>query len=192
MGAIVSAMSRFSFESTTIADVVLITPRRYEDARGHLIETYEREAFFSAGIRAAFIQDNRSLSSRRGTVRGLHYQADPAAQAKLVSVPSGAVFDVAVDLRRGSPSYGRWFGTELSVDNGRLLFVPRGCAHGFCTLADDTVVSYKLDAAYSPAHEYGIAWNDPEIGIDWPIDAQGAILSDRDRALPGFSEAVKG
>jgi dTDP-4-dehydrorhamnose 3,5-epimerase len=183
-------MSNFSFEPMAIADVVLITPRRYEDHRGHLAETYEREAFRSAGISAVFVQDNESQSRRRGTVRGLHFQREPMAQAKLVRVLRGAIFDVAVDLRPNSPSFGRWCGAELTADNGRAMFVPRGFAHGFCTLADDTMVVYKVDAGYSRAHEGGIRWNDPAIGIDWPIGAGEAILSDRDRGLPELGAAV--
>jgi dTDP-4-dehydrorhamnose 3,5-epimerase len=183
-------MSNFSFQPMTIADVVLITPRRHQDHRGHLAETYEQEAFRSAGISAVFVQDNESYSRRRGTVRGLHFQREPTAQAKLVRVTRGAIFDVAVDLRPNSPTFGRWCAAELSSDNGRAMFVPRGFAHGFCTLADDTLVAYKVDAAYARAAEGGIIWNDPAIGIDWPIGAAEAILSDRDRGLPELGAAV--
>lgn len=173
-----------------IADVVLIAPRRYQDHRGYLAETYEQEAFRSAGISAVFVQDNESYSLQRGTIRGLHFQREPMAQAKLVRALRGAIFDVAVDLRQSSPSFGRWCATELSADNGRAMFVPRGFAHGFCTLADDTLVAYKVDAAYARAAEGGIRWNDPAIGIDWPVGAAEAILSDRDRDLPEFDAAV--
>jgi dTDP-4-dehydrorhamnose 3,5-epimerase len=184
-------MANFSFQPMAIADVVLIASRRYEDHRGHLSETYEQEVFRAAGISAVFVQDNESYSRRRGTIRGLHVQREPMAQAKLVRVIRGAIFDVAVDLRPISPSLGRWCAAELSSENGRAMYVPRGFAHGFCTLADDTVVAYKVDAAYAKAAEGGIRWNDPAIGIDWPVGAAEAILSDRDRALPEF-EAARG
>jgi dTDP-4-dehydrorhamnose 3,5-epimerase len=183
-------MSNFSFRPMAIADVLLVTPRRHADDRGYLSETYEREAFRAAGIAAVFVQDNESRSNRRGTVRGLHFQRGDAAQAKLVRVISGAIFDVAVDLRPDSASYGRWCGAELSSTDGRAMFVPRGFAHGFCTLADDTVVAYKMDAVHSKPDEGGIVWNDPTIGIDWPVDAGEAILSDRDRSLPAFDAAA--
>lgn len=183
-------MSNFSFQPMSIADVVLIAPRVHGDERGYLMETYEHEAFRSAGIAAAFVQDNQSQSKRCGTIRGLHFQREPAAQAKLIRVIRGAILDVGVDLRPNSPTYGRWCSAELSSDDGREMFLPRGFAHGFCTLADDTVVAYKVDAAYSKAHEGGIVWNDPRIGINWPVDDRDAILSDRDRALPEFDAAV--
>jgi dTDP-4-dehydrorhamnose 3,5-epimerase len=183
-------MSNFSFQPMAIAGVVLITPRRYEDHRGYLAETHGQEAFRAAGISATFVQDNESYSRRRGTVRGLHFQRDPMAQAKLVRAIRGAIFDVAVDLRPSSPSFGRWCAAELSSDNGRAMFVPRGFAHGFCTLADDTLVAYKVDAAYARAAEGGICWNDPAIGIDWPVGTAEAILSDRDRALPRIDAAL--
>jgi dTDP-4-dehydrorhamnose 3,5-epimerase len=179
-------MSNFSFEPTNIAEVLLVRARRHSDDRGDFMETYEREAFRQGGILTEFMQDNQSMSKRRGTIRGLHFQSGPVAQAKLVRVMQGAIFDVAVDLRQGSPTFGHWCGAELSSDNGCALFVPRGFAHGFCTLADDTIVAYKVDAPYSKAHEGGIAWNDATIGIDWPVDDGAALLSERDRALPGF------
>jgi dTDP-4-dehydrorhamnose 3,5-epimerase len=183
-------MSNFTFEPTNIAEVLLVTARRHGDDRGDFMETYEREAFRQGGILAEFMQDNQSMSKRRGTIRGLHFQAGPAAQAKFVRVMQGAIFDVAVDLRQDSQTYGHWCGAELSSDNGCALFVPRGFAHGFCTLADDTIVAYKVDAPYSKAHEGGIAWNDATIGIDWPVDDSAAILSERDRALPGFDPNI--
>jgi len=183
-------MSNFSFAPMRIADVVLIASQRYVDHRGYLTENYEREAFRDAGILSDFVQDNQSFSTRRGTVRGLHYQLEPAAQAKLVRVLTGAVFDVAVDLRRNSATYGQWCGAELTANDGRALFVPRGFAHGFCTLVDETAVAYKLDAAYAKARERGVAWNDPTLAIDWPVGEHEAILSDRDRALPELAEAM--
>jgi dTDP-4-dehydrorhamnose 3,5-epimerase len=184
-------MSNFSFQPMAIADVVLITSRRYEDHRGYLSETHGQEAFRAAGISATFVQDNESYSRRRGTIRGLHFQREPMAQAKLVRVIRGAIFDVAVDLRPNSPGFGRWCAAELSSDNARAMLVPRGFAHGFCTLADDTLVAYKVDAAYAKAAEGGIRWNDPAIGIDWPILAGEAILSDRDRDLPELVAAMR-
>jgi len=183
-------MSNFSFVPLRIADVVLITPKFHSDDRGHLLETYERKAFRNSGISADFVQDNQSFSRRRGTVRGLHYQSEPMAQAKLVRVLTGAIYDVAVDLRRGSPTFGQWCGAELSARDGKMLLVPRGFAHGFCTLADNTVVAYKLDAAYSKRHEGGIVWNDRVLAIDWPVEERAAILSDRDRDLPDFGDAM--
>ncbi len=183
-------MSNFSFQPMAIADVVLIASGRYEDHRGHLSETYEQEAFRAAGISAVFVQDNESCSRRRGTIRGLHFQRAPMAQAKLVRVIRGAIFDVAVDLRPDSPSFRRWCSAELSSENGRAMFIPRGFAHGFCTLTEDTLVAYKVDAAYAKAAEGGIRWNDPAIGIDWPVGTAEAILSDRDRDLPEFEAAV--
>jgi len=179
-------MSKFSFEPTNIADVWLVTAQRHSDPRGEFMETYERDAFRSAGIVADFVQDNQSMSTRRGTIRGLHFQTDPAAQAKLVRVLQGEIFDVAVDLRDDSPTYGHWCGAELSADNGRALFVPRGFAHGFCTRADDTIVAYKVDAPYSKGHEGGIVWNDVTISVDWPVNDRDVLLSERDRALPNF------
>lgn len=173
-----------------IPDVVLIASKRYSDHRGYLMETYEREAFRDAGILSDFVQDNQSFSSRRGTIRGLHFQFEPAAQAKLVRVLSGAILDVAVDIRRDSATYGQWCGAELTAHDGRALLVPRGFAHGFCTLVDDTVVAYKMDAACAKAQEGGIAWNDPALAIGWPVGEHEAILSGRDRALPELAEAM--
>ena len=136
------------------------------------------------------MQDNQSLSASRGTIRGLHFQALPEPQAKLVRVLKGAIFDVAVDIRRGSPSYGRWCSARLTADGGEQMFVPRGFAHGFCTLEPDTEVAYKVDGYYSPSCDAGLAWDDPEIGIDWPVSPIGAILSERDRKLPRLSDLV--
>src|SRR5262249_36022010 len=136
------------------------------------------------GVSAKFVQDNQSLSARPGTVRGLHFQAPPYAQAKLVRVLQGAVFDVAVDLRIGSTSYGKWCGINLTAAKPEQLYIPAGFAHGFLTLEPDTVVAYKVDAPYAPRCDFGIRWNDPAIGIDWPVDPTDAILSDKDAALP--------
>jgi dTDP-4-dehydrorhamnose 3,5-epimerase len=170
--------------STAIPGVLSIRPERYEDARGHFVETYNRRAFVAAGIDAAFVQDNQSLSRRRGTLRGLHFQIPPFAQAKLVRVLRGAILDVVVDLRHGSPSFGRHLTVELTDRDDAALFVPVGCAHGFCTLVDDAIVAYKVSNFYSRDHDLGVRWNDPALAIDWPVGPNDAIVSDKDRALP--------
>ncbi|CAD5287893.1 dTDP-4-dehydrorhamnose 3,5-epimerase [Bosea sp. 62] len=180
-------MSKFVFEPLAIPAVVLIKPKKFGDARGYFMETYSAEAFAAAGIDAAFVQDNQSLSATRGVVRGLHFQGPPAAQAKLIRVLKGAIFDVTVDIRVGSPSYGRWCATTLTAEGAEQLFVPRGFAHGFCTLEADTEVVYKVDGPYAPETEGGIAWNDPELAIDWPVAAAEAQLSGKDAVLPGFA-----
>ena len=177
-------MSDLTVHRLEIRDVLVVRPQRFRDERGYFVETYHLHKFAEIGIDATFVQDNQSLSRLVGTVRGLHFQAPPAAQAKLMRVLSGSILDVVVDLRRGSPSYGRWCGTKLTAAGGEQLFVPRGFAHGFCTLEADTEVAYKVDDYYAPECELGIFWNDPEIGIDWPVDAAAATLSDKDRGLP--------
>jgi dTDP-4-dehydrorhamnose 3,5-epimerase len=180
-------MSKFAFEPLTIPDVVLIRPKKFGDARGYFMETYSTEAFAAAAIDAVFVQDNQSLSAARGVVRGLHFQSPPAPQAKLVRVLKGAIFDVAVDIRVGSPSYGKWCAAMLTADGAEQLYVPRGFAHGFCTLEPDTEVVYKVDGPYAPETEGGIAWNDPDLAIDWPVAAAEAQLSGKDAGLPGFA-----
>jgi dTDP-4-dehydrorhamnose 3,5-epimerase len=180
-------MSKFSFEPLAIPAVVLVRPKKFGDARGYFMETWSAEAFATAGIAAVFVQDNQSLSAARGVVRGLHFQAPPVPQAKLVRVLKGAIFDVAVDLRRGSPSYGRWCAATLTAEAGEQLFVPHGFAHGFCTLEPGTEVAYKVDGPYAPECEGGLAWDDPALAIEWPIAAEEAQLSGRDAALPGFA-----
>jgi dTDP-4-dehydrorhamnose 3,5-epimerase len=164
--------------------VKIVVPRRFGDTRGDLAEIWNAAAFAAAGIDARFVQDNHIRSPRRGTVRGLHYQVPPAAQGKLVRVTRGALFDVVVDIRRGSPSFGRHARSVLSAENGHQIWIPPGFAHGCCTLEDDTEVHYRMTEYYRPAQERGIAWNDPEIMIAWPITTEEAILSERDRALP--------
>jgi dTDP-4-dehydrorhamnose 3,5-epimerase len=161
----------------------LITPRRIGDHRGFFSETWSRKSFAEAGIDIDFLQDNHSHSAEAGTLRGLHFQSPPFAQDKLVRVVRGSILDVAVDMRRSSPGFGQWVATELSAQNWRQLLVPIGFAHGFVTLEPDTEVIYKVSAPYSPDHDHGIAWNDPDLVIDWPTTA-GPILSDKDRALP--------
>jgi dTDP-4-dehydrorhamnose 3,5-epimerase len=176
-----------SVESTTLEAVLLIVARRFADDRGRFCETYNRQAFERVGVSCEFIQDNQSFSRRVGTVRGLHFKITPFAQAKLVRVLRGAIFDVAVDIRRGSETYGKSFGATLSAENGRQLFVPAGFAHGFCTLQAETEVLYKVNAPYSRDHERGLKWNDPALGIAWPIDETGAVILDRDRELPSLA-----
>jgi dTDP-4-dehydrorhamnose 3,5-epimerase len=176
----------FRLESLTIPEVILIRPNRIVDKRGYFMETYRKSDFATLGIDATFVQDNQAMSADSGTIRGLHFQMPPKAQAKLVRVLSGAIFDVAVDLRKGSDTYGRWVGAELSADGGEELFVPRGFAHGYCTLKPATEVLYKCDAYYAADREDGIHFGDPSLAIDWPVTATAAVVSDRDRALPSF------
>lgn len=164
----------------------VICPKRIDDPRGWFSETWNAVAYANAGIANDFRQDNQSLSRKKGTLRGLHFQAPPFAQAKLVSCIRGRIFDVAVDIRRLSPTFGKWAGMELSADSGRQLFIPAGFAHGFVTLEDDCIVAYKVDAPYSQSHDRALAWNDPEIGIDWPMEGQ-PTLSDKDARAPGLS-----
>ncbi|HEX6937786.1 MAG TPA: dTDP-4-dehydrorhamnose 3,5-epimerase [Longimicrobiales bacterium] len=173
---------------TAIPDVKVIVPARYGDERGFLSEVYERGAFLDAGIDVAFVQENHSYSARRGTVRGLHFQVPPRAQAKLVRVARGAILDVAVDLRPDSPTFGKHVSVVLSAENWNQLYVPVGFAHGFCTLEPDTEVIYKLSDVYAPECERGLLWNDPALGIDWPVDEATAILSPRDRTHPRLAE----
>ncbi|MGH6888539.1 MAG: dTDP-4-dehydrorhamnose 3,5-epimerase [Rhizomicrobium sp.] len=175
-------------ETTKLAGVRVIAPARFEDSRGFFGETYNRRAFREAGVTNEFIQDNHSLSRDRGTIRGLHFQVPPAAQAKLVRVLRGAICDVAVDLRRSSATYGQSVAVMLSAGNGRQLLVPAGFAHGFCTLEPDTEVFYKVDAPYSREHERGLRWDDPALGIHWPVPPSEAVLIERDRLLPQIAD----
>jgi dTDP-4-dehydrorhamnose 3,5-epimerase len=168
---------------TSIADVKIVRPRRFADDRGVFHETYRRQRYAEAGIDVEFVQDNQVLSYKSGTVRALHFQHPPAGQAKLVWPVRGAIFDVAVDLRRGSPTYGHHVAVELTPDAGQI-FVPVGFAHGYCTLEADTEVLYKVSAPYAPEHEGGILWNDPALAIPWPVDEADAVLAPRDAALP--------
>ena len=171
-------------EATEIPAVKIITPRKFGDSRGWFSETYNRAAMAAAGIDLDFIQDNQSLSALAGTIRGLHFQSPPFAQDKLVRVLRGAIYDVAVDIRRSSPTYGRHLGVELSAANMRQLLVPVGFAHGFVTLEADVEVAYKVTAPYSAADDLGLAWDDPDIGIHWPLGANEPALSDKDRRHP--------
>ncbi|RYH10982.1 dTDP-4-dehydrorhamnose 3,5-epimerase [Tropicimonas sp. IMCC6043] len=171
-----------------IPEVLLIAPQRFGDARGFFSETYNRDSFAAAGIDTPFVQDNHSLSERVGTIRGLHFQAPPRAQAKLVRCGRGRLFDVAVDIRRGSPSFGKWVGAELSFENGHMLLVPAGFAHGFVTLEPGTEIVYKCSDTYAPETEGAIRWDDPEIGIDWPLSGHEPQLSGKDAAAPLLGE----
>jgi dTDP-4-dehydrorhamnose 3,5-epimerase len=173
-----------------IPEVKVLTPRRFADARGHFVETWNRKAFRAAGIDIDFCQDNQSLSRAVGTVRGLHFQKPPHAQAKLVSVLAGRIFDVAVDIRKASPTYGKHMAIELAAVDGTQLLVPAGFAHGFCTLEPDTVVAYKVDAHYAPDADAGILWADASLGIAWPVSPDQAHLSPRDAALPHLKDIV--
>lgn len=175
-------------EETALAGVKIITPRKLGDNRGFFSETYNRQAFAAAGIPLEFVQDNQSLSAERGTTRGLHFQAPPFAQDKLVRVIRGAIFDVVVDLRASSPTFGQHVAVELSSANWRQLLIPIGFAHGFCTLEPDTEVLYKVTNYYSPSHDRGLAWNDEALGIAWPVTKESAILSERDRKHPLLRE----
>ena len=172
--------------------VVEIRPARHADDRGFFSETWNKARWREAGIDADFVQDNHSLSRQRGVLRGLHYQAPPMAQAKLVRVTRGAVFDVAVDIRSGSPSFGRWASTTLSADRWNQLFIPAGFAHGFLTLEPGSEVEYKVSAPYSPDHDRAIRFDDPDIAIDWPIAPGEIILSDKDRAAPRLADVNTG
>jgi dTDP-4-dehydrorhamnose 3,5-epimerase len=175
-------------ERLTIPEVLLLTPRRFGDARGWFSETYVKRELEKVGVGDEFLQDNQAYSSQRGTLRGLHLQVPPDPISKLVRCLRGAIFDVAVDVRAGSPTFGRWVGAELTAENGRQLYCPRGFAHAYLTLTADTEVHYKIDGYYSPSCERGVSWNDPAIGIDWPIAEAELVLNDRDRALPLLSD----
>jgi dTDP-4-dehydrorhamnose 3,5-epimerase len=171
-------------EPTALPDVKIIRTKVFADPRGYFVETYNKKAFGASGIVDEFVQDNLSLSTDAGTIRGLHFQSAPYAQTKLVRVGRGRILDVAVDLRRSSPTFGRHVTVELSGENRLQLLVPVGFAHGFCTLEPDTEVSYKVTAHYSAAHDHGLAWDDPALGINWPVGPSRAILSDKDTRHP--------
>jgi dTDP-4-dehydrorhamnose 3,5-epimerase len=162
----------------------IITPTRIVDHRGWFSETFHERRLAELGITCRFVQDNRSWSKRAGTVRGLHLQLPPHGQAKLVTVLRGRLFGVALDIRRGSPTYGRFSSVELSANDGTQHYIPVGFAHGFCTLEDDTEVAYKVSTYYAPQHEGGIRWDDPDVAIPWPVDPNTVIISHRDEHLP--------
>lgn len=174
--------------ATEIAEVKEIRPVRHGDARGFFSEIFRDDVLRQHGIDVPFVQENHSLSVDRGVIRGLHFQIPPAAQAKLVRVGAGSILDVAVDIRSGSPTYGRYVAVVLSAADGNQLFVPEGFAHGFCTLEPNTEVIYKVNRYYSPEHDRGLLWNDPTLGIDWPVDEGEAVLSEKDRRQPLLAE----
>jgi len=171
-------------EALRIQDVKLLTPKIFRDERGFFSETYNRQVLAAAGIDRTFVQDNQSLSRSKGVLRGLHFQISPHPQGKLVRVTRGAIFDVAVDIRRGSPSFGQHVSTTLSAENWSQLWIPEGFAHGFCTLEPDTEVIYKVTDFYAPECDRGLAWDDPDLGIAWPLSGTQVILSDKDRSHP--------
>ncbi|ACK51632.1 dTDP-4-dehydrorhamnose 3,5-epimerase [Methylocella silvestris BL2] len=177
-------------KTTDLPGVLVLKPRRFADQRGYFVETYNRRTFAKAGVDAQFVQDNQSFSAKAGTIRGLHFQLPPAAQAKLVRAVRGAIFDVAVDLRAGSPTFGRWIGETLTAGGGEQLLIPRGFAHAFCTLEDDVEVAYKVDDFYAPTCDSGLIWNDPDLKIEWPVEASAAVLSDKDAKLGRFADFV--
>lgn len=176
------------FQKTNLVGVFIIEPTLHGDHRGWFTETYNQVTFNNVGLELNFVQDNHSFSALKGTFRGLHYQMNPKAQTKLVRCTKGAIFDVAVDIRKGSPTYGEWFGMKLSEENKKQLLIPKGFAHGFMTITDNVEVQYKVDELYSPENDSGIIWNDSEIGIKWPIDIQ-PILSDKDKKAPLLKDA---
>lgn len=173
---------------TKLSGVIIFEPQVFGDHRGFFMESYNQKKFEEAGLKHNFIQDNHSLSEQVGTLRGLHYQLAPKAQTKLVRVTRGAVYDVAVDIREGSPTFGQWIGVTLSEQNKRQLLVPQGFAHGFFTIEPNTEVQYKVDEFYSPEHDRGILWNDPEIGIEWPLNIT-PVLSEKDGKAPFLKDA---
>lgn len=176
-------------EETAIPAVKIVTPKKLGDSRGYFSEVYNKSAWEVLGLNFTFVQDNHSYSAAVGTLRGLHFQIAPIAQDKLVRVARGRILDVAVDIRRSAPTFGRWVGVELSAENWRQLLIPIGFAHGFITLESDTEVLYKATTNYSPAHDRGVAWDDPEIGVKWPLPSGGPILSDKDRHWPNLRDA---
>lgn len=181
-------MKNLKVIETSLEDVYVIEPQVFGDHRGWFSETYNESKLSESGIIERFVQDNQSFSATKGTLRGLHYQLDPKAQTKLVRCTRGAIFDVAVDIRKGSPTYGEWYGIELNEENKKQLLVPKGFAHGFLTLTENVEVQYKVDELYSPQHDRGIVWNDESIGIKWPINVE-PILSKKDEEAPSLSNA---
>jgi dTDP-4-dehydrorhamnose 3,5-epimerase len=182
-------MRPFGLTLTALPGVMIIQPVKHLDPRGFFSETYHKKALAEAGITLEFVQDNHSYSAEKGVVRGIHFQMPPFAQAKLVRVVRGSAFDVAVDLRKGSPTFGKHVSVRLSVEDWNQIFIPAGFGHGFCTLEPDTEIVYKVTDYYARECDRGIFWNDPELGIDWPILPDQAIISDKDRLLPRFRES---
>jgi len=176
--------------SLSIPDVKILEPERFGDERGFLSETYNRRTFAMCGIELEFVQDNHSLSRPKGTIRGLHFQSPPFAQGKLVRVVRGSILDVAVDLRQGSPTYGKHVAAVISPNAWNQILIPIGFAHGFCTLEADTEIIYKTTNYYSPEHDRGVLWKDPDLRIEWPVSEEAAVLSSKDRCLPRLCEIV--
>ena len=174
------------FISDPLSVPLLFAPKRFSDPRGWFSEAYNERTLQQHGITCGFVQDNQSHSLRTGTIRGLHFQRPPFGQAKVVRVLRGRIFDVAVDIRIGSPTYGQFVAAELSADNGHQLYVPVGFAHGFCTLEEHTEVLYKVSASYSPAHEDGIRWDDTTVSVSWPVPRDAVLVSEKDAALPSL------
>lgn len=172
---------------TSLPGVIIVEPQVFGDHRGYFMETYNQAAFHELGIDAVFVQDNQSFTAQKGTLRGIHFQNAPMAQAKLVRVTRGAVLDVAVDLRKGSPTYKKWVAVELSAENKRMFFIPRGFGHGFVALTDDVEFCYKVDNLYSKEHDRGIRFNDPSIGVDWGVSAP--VLSQKDTTSPMLDDS---
>lgn len=166
-----------------LSEVLVVVPKRFGDNRGYFVESYNKQTLSGVGINADFVQDNHSFSADSGTIRGLHFQVAPKAQAKLVRVVRGSIFDVAVDVRKSSPDFGKWTSAILTAERGEQIFIPAGFAHGFCTLEPNTEVLYKVSDFYSPQHEYGIRWDDPAIGIRWPVKVP-PVLSVKDAKNP--------
>ena len=175
------------FHRLAIPDLMLIVPKRHGDARGYFSETFRETDYAVAGITGPFVQDNQAFSQKAGVLRGLHFQIPPKAQAKLVCCTQGAIFDVAVDIRPESETFGKHVSAELSAENGHQFYVPEGFAHGYLTLTDNCLVQYKVSAYYSPEDERGLAWNDPELGINWPLDSKSPTVSEKDSQLPHLS-----
>ena len=175
------------FIRTVLPEVIVVEPQVFGDERGYFLETYRKDLFEKNGISVEFIQDNFSYS-KKGILRGIHFQSDPCAQDKLVRVAEGEVFDVAVDLRKGSLTFGKWIGEYLSETNKKMMFVPKGFGHGFCVVSEYAKFEYKCSAVYSPSHERAVIWNDPQLGIDWPI--ANPLISDKDKKAPFLKDLV--
>jgi len=173
--------------ATEFPGLLVVEPKVFGDARGYFFESYNAKLMSEAGIQTVFVQDNQS-SSKYGVIRGLHFQLNPYSQTKFVRIIEGAIYDVALDLRKGSPTFGKWFGLELSAENKRQLYIPQGFAHGFSVLSEQAIMLYKCDHFYNPQYEGGVLYNDPALGIDWKVDAAQAIVSEKDKILPTFDQ----
>ncbi|WP_310550705.1 dTDP-4-dehydrorhamnose 3,5-epimerase [Paenibacillus glufosinatiresistens] len=177
------------FTATPLEGVLVVEPAVFGDHRGWFMETYSEAKFKEQGLNLTFVQDNQSYSAVKGTLRGLHFQLEPKAQTKLVRCTRGSIYDVAVDIRQGSPTYGKWFGIELTAENKKQLLIPKGFAHGFMTLTEDVEVQYKCDELYAPDCDGGIRWNDPDIGVEWPLEIT-PVLSPKDETAPLLKDAT--